>query len=77
MPIAPVIPDCPGFAFSSVSRNKTGYFLLLCDFLLQTIAPQSLWKSRLRVLYEEIRIDPVQMGFRSEEDFNAWVDVSL
>lgn len=77
MPIAPVIPDCPGIAFSSVSRNKTGYFLLLCDFLLRTIIPQSMWKSRLRVLCEEIKMDPVQMGFRSEEDFNAWVNVSL
>lgn len=77
MPIAPEIPDCLGFAFSSVSRNKTGYFLLLCDFLLQTIIPQSLWKSRLRNLYKEIQIDSVQMGFRSEEDFNAWVNSSL
>lgn len=73
VPIAPELPDQQNIEFSSVVRTKTGYFLLLCDFLLQKNVPGSRWKSRLKDLFAEIKVDPLQMGFKTKEAFEKWI----
>lgn len=75
-PIAPSLPDLGALKSSKIDKAKTAYILLLCDFLVGKIAPDSRWKNRLRSLFEEIPLTPFnirQMGI-DEIRFREWLD---